>query len=124
VTQTSGTTFYVDDGSGEAKVYIKESTHITKPKMKKDTVVTITGIVSRTNSGYRILPRFQEDVRLGRVAGLKRFPATGATLVPLEITTVWAILKVYEEFRQPYRSLGRRKRHLAPAGYASSGPPE
>jgi len=77
VTQTSGSTFYIDDGSGEAKVYIKDTTGITKPKMKKDTEVTITGIVSRTTSAYRLLPRFQEDVRLGRVAGLTHFPATG-----------------------------------------------
>lgn len=77
VTETSGDTFYVDDGSGEVKVFIKESTGIEKPKMKKGDVVTITGVVSQTTSGYRILPRFQEDVRLGAVAGLKTFPATG-----------------------------------------------
>ncbi len=77
VTETSGDTFYVDDGSGPVKVFIKESTGIEKPKMKKGSVVTITGVVSQTNSGYRILPRFQEDVRLGAVAGLKTFPGTG-----------------------------------------------
>lgn len=77
VSSTSGDTFYVDDGSGEVKVFIKKSTKIDKPKMSAGTDVTITGIVSRTNAGYRILPRFQEDVRLGRVAGLTSFPATG-----------------------------------------------
>lgn len=79
VTETSGDTFYVDDGSGEVKVFIKESTEIEKPKMKKGDLVTITGVVSQTTSGYRVLPRFQEDVRLGAVAGLKTFPATGVT---------------------------------------------
>lgn len=69
VSSTSGDTFYVDDGSGEVKIFIKKSTKIDKPKMKVGTDVTITGIMSRTNAGYRILPRFQEDVRLGRVAG-------------------------------------------------------
>ena len=77
VTETSGDTFYVDDGSGEVKVFIKDTTQIDKPSMKKGTDVTITGIVSQTSSGWRILPRFQEDVRLGRVAGLTSFPATG-----------------------------------------------
>lgn len=77
VAQTSGDTFYVDDGSGEVKIYIKETTNIDKPKMKQGVAVTITGVVSETSSGYRILPRFQEDVRLGRVAGLTTFPATG-----------------------------------------------
>ncbi|HLD26020.1 MAG TPA: lamin tail domain-containing protein [Candidatus Andersenbacteria bacterium] len=77
VTETSGDTFYVDDGSGTVKVVIQESTHIAKPKMTTGVDVTITGVVSRTSTGYRLLPRFQEDVRLGRVAGLTSFPATG-----------------------------------------------
>lgn len=77
VVKTSGDTFYIDDGSGEVKIYIKETTHIDKPKMKQGVAVTITGVVSETSSGYRVLPRFQEDVRLGRVAGLTTFPETG-----------------------------------------------
>lgn len=77
VSRTSGDTFYVDDGSGEVKVFIKKATSIEKPKMSKGMAVTITGVVSRTTAGYRILPRFQEDVRLGLVAGLTSFPATG-----------------------------------------------
>lgn len=78
VTETSGDTFYVDDGSGAVKVFIKESTGIEKPKMKKGDTVTIIGVVSQTSSGYRILPRFQDDVHIGAVAGLKTFPAAGA----------------------------------------------
>jgi len=85
VTETSGNTFYVDDGSGEIKVYIKGSTEIDKPKMKKGMAVTITGVVSQTNTGYRILPRWQEDVRLGRVAGLTSFPATGPSPTPYDV---------------------------------------
>lgn len=77
VTETSGDTFYVDDGTGAVKIFIKESTGIEKPKMKKGDVVTIIGVVSQTSSGYRILPRFQDDVQLGAVAGLKTFPRAG-----------------------------------------------
>lgn len=77
VVETSGDTFYVDDGSGQVKVFIKESTGIEKPKMKKGDTVTIIGVVSQTTTGYRILPRFQEDVHLGAVLGLKTFPKTG-----------------------------------------------
>jgi len=77
VSKTSGDTFYIDDGSGEVKVYIKESTGIEKPKMKKGMAVTVTGVVSETSSGYRVLPRWQEDIRLGLVAGMTSFPATG-----------------------------------------------
>lgn len=77
VVETDGDTFYVDDGSGEVKIFIKETTGIDKPPMKRGAKVTITGIVSRTTSGYRVLPRFQNDVRLGLVAGLTHWPATG-----------------------------------------------
>ncbi|MFH1354233.1 MAG: lamin tail domain-containing protein [bacterium] len=77
VARTSGDTFFVDDGSGEVKVFIKKTTGIDKPKMKKGAVVTVMGVVSRTNTGYRILPRWQQDVRLGLVAGLASFPGAG-----------------------------------------------
>jgi PKD repeat protein len=43
VTKTSGNTFYLDDGSGETKIFIKDSTEIDKPAMKKGVEVTITG---------------------------------------------------------------------------------
>ncbi|MDZ4225597.1 MAG: OB-fold nucleic acid binding domain-containing protein, partial [Candidatus Andersenbacteria bacterium] len=77
VVETSGSTFYLDDGSGEVKVYIKPDTGINKPKMKKGMTVTVTGVVSETSSGYRILPRFQEDVIAGQVAGASSFPQAG-----------------------------------------------
>ena len=77
ISQTSGDTFYVDDGSGEVKVFIKETTGIEKPKMKKGDLFTIIGIVSQTQSGYRILPRSQDDIHEGAVAGLTSFPAAG-----------------------------------------------
>lgn len=80
VTKTSGDTFYIDDGSGSVKVFIKETTGIDKPTMKKGMIVTVTGIVSQTKSGYRVLPRFQEDIRMGRVAGLTSFPKTGENI--------------------------------------------
>ncbi len=77
VTKTSGATFYVDDGSGEIKVFIKSATGIDKPRMRRGNLVTIIGVVSQTTTGYRVLPRFQEDVQLGAVAGFTSFPATG-----------------------------------------------
>ncbi len=70
VTETSGSVFYLDDGSGEVKIYIKPSTGIKKPSVKKGDWMVVTGQVSRTSTSYRILPRFQNDVRLGRVSGI------------------------------------------------------
>jgi len=80
VAKTSGSTFYLDDGSGEVKVYIIKSTEIKKPEMGKGDWFTITGIVSETSSGYRILPRYQDDVREGTAEGVSMLPATGASL--------------------------------------------
>ena len=77
VVRTSGDTFYVDDGSGEIKVFIKKTTGINKPKMKKGMAITIVGVVSETSGGYRVLPRWQEDVSAGLVAGMSSFPTAG-----------------------------------------------
>lgn len=65
ITRSSGSTFYVNDGSGDVRVVIKDSTNIVKPRTSKGMTVDIVGIVSETKSGYRVLPRYQEDVRFG-----------------------------------------------------------
>lgn len=62
ITQTSGSTFYVDDGSGDVKVYIKSSAEIDKPRFSKGASISLRGIVSETTSGLRILPRYQYDL--------------------------------------------------------------
>jgi hypothetical protein len=53
--------FYVDDGSGRIKIYIKPSTGITLNVQKGDQVM-IKGQISNTSLGVRILPRFAGDV--------------------------------------------------------------
>ncbi|MEX0649586.1 MAG: lamin tail domain-containing protein [Candidatus Andersenbacteria bacterium] len=65
ITRSSGSTFYIDDGSGEARITVKDSTGIKKPRTSKGMAVRITGIVSQTAGGYRILPRFQGDLVIG-----------------------------------------------------------
>jgi DNA/RNA endonuclease YhcR with UshA esterase domain len=60
--EASGNYWYLDDGSGEIKVYFKSSTGIKKPKIKEGEWLKITGIVSQYDEEYRLLPRFQEDV--------------------------------------------------------------
>lgn len=80
VIQTSGATFYVDDGSGPIKVFIKTETGIQKPRMRQGDSATIIGVVSQTTAGYRILPRFQSDVTVvgaSAVVGLTKVPKTG-----------------------------------------------
>lgn len=69
----------LDDGDGEILVVIKPTTDIDAKELTPGTKVTVTGIVSQTKSGYRVLPRFQEDIEVtGRdevAAGLQ--PASG-----------------------------------------------
>lgn len=69
VARTKNDVFYLDDGNGEVKIYIKSQTGIIKPKIEKGDWMVITGQVSQTSLGYRILPRFQGDVKLSRVTG-------------------------------------------------------
>lgn len=68
ITRQSGDTFYVDDGSGELRILIKTSTGINKPSLSKGMDVKISGIISQyktastVGNGYRLLPRFQDDI--------------------------------------------------------------
>ena len=72
VSQIKSDTFFLDDGSGEIKIYIKPQTEIEKPKIKIGDWMVITGQASQTSAGYRILPRFQGDVKLSRVSGIAK----------------------------------------------------
>jgi predicted extracellular nuclease len=66
VTQTSGATFFIDDGSGERKIYIRGETAIDKPRMRRGDQVTVSGIVSQYKDEYRVLPRAQNDLSVGQ----------------------------------------------------------
>ena len=107
IVSTHGSVFYVDDGSGKIKVYIKKSTGIEKPEMHKGDEVTITGIVSEAYDSYRILPRFQDDVRLGKVLGASKdkLAKTGTSFWQI-ISLTCLLLMIYlisfwRECRQP-----------------------
>ncbi|MBM2820254.1 MAG: Nucleic acid binding OB-fold tRNA/helicase-type [Candidatus Berkelbacteria bacterium] len=64
VTETSGNTFYLDDGSGKAKVYIQAATNIEKPEMHKGDTFQVCGIVNLYRDTWRILPQKQDDIKL------------------------------------------------------------
>ncbi|HLD20331.1 MAG TPA: lamin tail domain-containing protein [Patescibacteria group bacterium] len=76
VLETSGRTIFVrDDSDAEIKVYYKEN--IEKPKISENMDITITGIVSETSSGLRVLPRFGEDTILTSVEPVPSEQADG-----------------------------------------------
>ena len=64
------TTFWVDDGTDPAQVYIKSTTGIHKPFIEPGTPITVIGIVSQysdanpSREDYRLMPRYQTDLQL------------------------------------------------------------
>lgn len=67
VSKTSGSVFYISDGSNILKVYVKPTTGIKKPKIKKGAKVVIFGLLSKTTSGFRLLPCYQKDIIVKQV---------------------------------------------------------
>lgn len=99
ITKSSGETFFIDDGSGEARVYIKASTGIEKPRTKKGDEIRVLGIVSQYDDNYRVLPRYQSDLVFGAVAGAAtsgELPRTGidVSLIIAVFATSVIIMKI------------------------------
>lgn len=72
VLEKSGRNIYVDDGSGaEAKIYLKNNIAIEELGVREGDKIKITGIISQTSAGYRVLPRFSQDIEIikGEVKG-------------------------------------------------------
>jgi hypothetical protein len=61
VSEKTGNSYQMTDSDGSIRVTIKESTEII-PSFSVGDDITIVGIVSQTSSGYRILPRDQNDI--------------------------------------------------------------
>ena len=68
--EIKGSNIFIDDGTGEAKIYLKSSTGINKSLFKEGEKIELVGIVSKSGSDYRILPRYETDILiLGEVKG-------------------------------------------------------
>lgn len=70
IVETSGTTFWIDDGSGRVKIYVKDSTGIDVPEKRTGDWAKITGIVSQWDTlengqpSFRVMPRFPRDLEI------------------------------------------------------------
>jgi hypothetical protein len=59
---------HLDDGSGQARAYIREVTGIQRPSVEEGEVWRVVGIVSQYvhaapyQGGYRLLPRYQQEI--------------------------------------------------------------
>ena len=62
ITEIKTSYMYIDDGSDEIKVYFKKGTNIKKDIFQEGDIVSVTGIVQQTKSGYQLLPRSQADI--------------------------------------------------------------
>ncbi len=94
IVETSGSTFYIDDGTGSAKIYVKSSTEIKLPSKQVGDSADVVGILSQWgelddgSANYRIMPRFQSDLEFnsltpvagsGSVLAAESLPVTGRT---------------------------------------------
>lgn len=68
ITELKSSYMYVDDGTEEIKVYFKRGTGINKKILQAGDIVSITGLLAQTKSGYQILPRSQTDIEKTGVA--------------------------------------------------------
>jgi len=64
ITDKKSTSLYVDDGNDEIFIYIKQNTGINIKNLSVGQKVMVTGILSKTQTGLRLLPRHQEDIVL------------------------------------------------------------
>lgn len=62
VTERKSSTVILDDGTNEAVVYIKKATGIRVASIKAGDKIAVAGIVGKTSSGVRVMPRFDEDI--------------------------------------------------------------
>jgi PKD repeat protein len=68
LTKKTGSTIYLDDSTDEAQVYLKPATGISIKNLNEGEELTVTGIVSKTASGLRLLPRSLADIEQAQAA--------------------------------------------------------
>ncbi|OQA03738.1 MAG: OB-fold nucleic acid binding domain protein [bacterium ADurb.Bin400] len=99
VTNTSGDTFYVSDGTSQARILVRNRSVVNKPTLRKGYEVEVAGIVSQYRGEFRILPFSRGHVKIIHRTGQKqqnRLPNSGSSgLISLALTTlIWNILQL------------------------------
>lgn len=62
VTEKKSSTVILDDGADEAVVYIKKASGVSASGIKTGNKITVAGIVGKTSSGVKIMPRSDDDI--------------------------------------------------------------
>ena len=107
--RSSGNISYINDGSGTLKTYIQKQTDITKPKVEKGKWITYQGIISQTSTGYRLMPRYDTDVKAGKFSinpsmGLASIPRAG-TNYRITILLILLVIGSYYLYPQIRRKI-------------------
>ncbi|HSN75398.1 MAG TPA: lamin tail domain-containing protein, partial [Anaerolineae bacterium] len=89
------TTLYLDDGSGEARVTIKAATRIRRPYVNIGEVWTVVGVVSQSESGYRVLPRRETDLQRGGASAAGRAGTTARATSVQQDALAWNRAPIY-----------------------------
>lgn len=90
ITERKSSVVYFDDGTDEAIVYIKKSTGISLSELKEGESFSIVGMVGKTKSGIRIMPRKPDDIIKTVGAGED---GGGQVLGEVAVSDEWAIAK-------------------------------
>ncbi len=69
VVEKQGPYIYLDDGTGEIEIYIKPSTGIGISFVEEGDNLSVSGLVSGSNSGKIIMPRYRDDVQKTNESG-------------------------------------------------------
>jgi len=121
VVEKNGNNLYLDDGTGEIRVYLNKNTGINPADIGEGESWSVTGIVSETKSGYRILPRQQSDLQLvGEVKGAAEEIAAHtnwsqlekyflALMIFLGVTNVWLMWHNWQLKKSGWRIIEEEK---------------
>jgi len=64
VVKTAGSTIWISDGAKQIRIYLYSYTGIKKLGLKKGDKVIISGILSKTSAGFRLLPRTRDEIKI------------------------------------------------------------
>lgn len=62
ITEIKGSTIFLDDGSAEIPIYLKKTTGLTSKIFKEGQQAKIAGILIKSSSGLKLMPRGKEDI--------------------------------------------------------------
>ena len=87
ITERKGSTIYLDDGSEETIVYIKKGTGINIKNFQEGEIAAITGILSNTTTGPKLMPRSRDDIIQKDIESGER----GRVLGEISVSDEWEI---------------------------------